>query len=419
MATLRFYSLLGLLLLLVAGKASAQPAAAPLETVRVQPGQPVPARRWVERPWLVPTWTNDCNNASSGGSIWNVEKCGSYPLAKHQRMFYRPFPGGGGGEMVIAGGDHPVSMPHPSDYDGTGSEVVGLNNTTAKFRIVRPFCVPNKVQPPRPDNVGWAYDAKRDRGLMVPGYMAGPGQPGAGCGEIEARGAFAIDFGATPPQWIGPDDVAGVPPPSDFGWGGDRGSSYATYSKTTDELIRLRQDGGQRVEVLHLATKKWRFLPLPGSVQPARAQVVIDDASKDGPTIYWLDAWQEAVMNAENTALTNQGKRAYLAKMNIRTGALTRILVPSQWKGQEGLADDIYLAFDTINRLVFVPNNYDMGGSPLRGLGIYHVDTGQWDWEDVPSAVIGSAWGFDESIGALVGVGKRSPPYGTFLYKYK
>jgi hypothetical protein len=170
---------------------------------------------------------------------------------------------------------------------------------------------------------------------------------------------------------------------------------------------------------LNLETKKWRFLPLPDSRQPVRTQVVIDDADPAGPQIYWLDVWQDAVMNAANTALTNQGKRAYLAKMAIRTGALKRVVLPAQWKGQEGLADDIYLAFDTINRVIFVPNNYDMGSSALQGLGIYHVDTGQWEWEGVPAAVVGSAWGFDESVGALVGVGKRSPPYGTFLYKYK
>jgi hypothetical protein len=321
--------------------------------------------------------------------------------------------------MVIAGGDHPVSMPHPGDYAGTGSEVVAVNNLTGKWRIVRPFCVPNEVQPARPDNVVWLYDSKRDRGIMTPGYY-GVDWVGGGCGEIipaqgRGYGAFALDFASG--KWTGPDDVVGIPAPPDMNWGGDRGANWGVYSKVTDELLRLRQDGGQRLEALNLATKKWRFLPLGNSAQPARTQLVIDDADPTGPKIYWLDLWQN--ITQPDGVKQVQNPPYYLTKMDIRTGAITRARLPSQFKGQEGLADDIYLAFDTINRLVFVPNNYDMGGAALQGLGIYHVDTGQWEWENVPSTVVGSAWGFDESVGALIGVGKRNPPYGTFLYKYK
>jgi hypothetical protein len=78
----------------------------------------------------------------------------------------------------------------------------------------------------------------------------------------------------------------------------------------------------------------------------------------------------------------------------------------------------MYLVFDSINRVVMIPNNLDMGGEPIAGLGIYHVDSGQWEWESVPPAVIGSAWGFDENLGVFVGIGKRSQPYAYFLWKY-
>ena len=66
-----------------------------------------------------------------------------------------------------------------------------------------------------------------------------------------------------------------------------------------------------------------------------------------------------------------------------------------------------------------IPNNYDMGSSPLQGLGFYHVDTGLFEWEAVPAPDYGSAWRFDESVGALIGIGKRASPYSTFLYKYQ
>jgi hypothetical protein len=382
-------------------------------TVVLPSGQPIPqlaARTWYEIPWAVPTWTNDCNNAGDSQSIWNVAVCKSYPLAKHERMFYRS----ASKEMVIAGGDHPVSMPHPAYYDGTGSEVVAVNNSTGKWRVVRPFCVPGKVQPDRPDNVVWVYDSKRDRGIMTPGYY-GVGWVGSGCGEIGGYGAYALPFAT--PNWVGPDAVAGLLPPPDAGWGGDRGSSYGVYSPTTDELVRLRQDGGGRVEMFSFTTNTWRYWPID-SVQPARTQQVIDSADPAGPTLYWIDAWQDAVMNAENTQLTNLGRKAYLSKMNLRTGVLVRIPMPAGWKGQEGLATDIYLGFDPINRVVLIPNNFDMGSSPLWGLGIYKVDAGTWEWESVPASAYGSAWAVDESLGCLVGVGKRQPPYGTFLYCY-
>ena len=59
-----------------------------------------------------------------------------------------------------------------------------------------------------------------------------------------------------------------------------------------------------------------------------------------------------------------------------------------------------------------------MGTSPIKGLGVYHVDTGQWQWEAVPPTVLGSVWGFDEATGAMIGIGQRTPPFAYFLYKY-
>ncbi len=51
------------------------------------------------------------------------------------------------------------------------------------------------------------------------------------------------------------------------------------------------------------------------------------------------------------------------------------------------------------------------------GLGIYLVDAGQWEWETVRRTVMGSVWGFDETTGAMIGIGKRSEPYAYFLSK--
>ena len=95
--------------------------------------------------------------------------------------------------------------------------------------------------------------------------------------------------------------------------------------------------------------------------------------------------------------------------------------LPAQYVAPLGDAE-VYLAFDPGSRVILVPNGLDMGKTTLNGLGIYHADTGTWEWESVPAAVTGSVWGFDENVGALIGIGKRvTPPASSayFLYKYR
>jgi len=60
-----------------------------------------------------------------------------------------------------------------------------------------------------------------------------------------------------------------------------------------------------------------------------------------------------------------------------------------------------------------------MGGTPLSGPGIYHVDTGVWEWGAVPPVVLGRTWGFGENRGVLVGIGKRQQPYASYFWKYE
>ena len=310
--------------------------------------------------------------------------------------------------MVISGGDRPVSMPHPGYYDATGSEIVSLNVSANTWKILRPFCVPGEPQPNRPDSVTWVYDSKRDRGLMAPGYYF---MMGSGCGAIEGWGGYAFDFATK--KYIGPNEVAGLPQPpaggGGPGWGGDNGASFGVYDPVGDELIRLRT--GPRMERLNLQTKVWRTQELSiGALwnpNPNRAQSVID---AHGRAVYWLDIWGQFSATGPGTP--------YLAKTSLIDGSTTRIALPPQWVPVEGLGNDIYLAFDPSNRLVLIPNSFGMGGTPLSGLGIYRVDTAVWEWDSVPSAVLGSVWGFDEHLGALVGIGKRVQPYAYYFWKY-
>ena len=133
-----------------------------------------------------------------------------------------------------------------------------------------------------------------------------------------------------------------------------------------------------------------------------RAQPVIDVT---GRALYFLDVW------GSNTPPS-------LLKISLVDGRITVIPLPPQWVPVSGGENDIYLVFDSVNRLVLIPNSFGMGQTTLSGLGVYAVDAGTWTWESVPQGVMGSAWGFDENLGALVGVGKREQPFAYYIYKY-
>jgi hypothetical protein len=346
------------------------------ETISVLPGLPLPLRKWVERPN-----PNQGRAFMAGGG------------GKHGRAFYHP----GLKSMVFAGGDWASSM---ASGDGVGSEIWSLDVFNDRWTLQRPFEVAGETQPGRPDTVGWAYDSKRNRGLMNPGFYFSTQGATPLFGAIYGWGGYAFDF--VTKKFTGPDAAAGFSPPT-TGWGGDTGSSYSVANPTRDELVRTL---GTLMQRYNLATKTWTTQQMSTgnpSWNPVsnRAQLVVDVA---GQAVYWLDIWSPT--------------RAVI-RFNLTSGATTVIPLPSQYvRAWDGSAE-VYLAFDPNNRVLFVPNNVDMGLSSLAGLGIYHVDTGVWEWEATPPAVFGSVWGFDESAGALVGIGKRVYPTAYFLYKYK
>jgi hypothetical protein len=313
---------------------------------------------------------------------------------KHGRAFYHP----GLKSMVFGGGDWHTSMPQYEDGNGVGSEIWSLDVAANTWTMLRPFCVPGAAQPGRPDTVGWAYDSKRNVGIMTPGFYFITQGARPSCGSVDGWGGYAFDFATR--TWKGPDAAAGLPaPPS--GWGGDSGASYGVYNPTRDEFVRVYV--GTTLQRLNLTAGTWTQQTLSNgnpNWNPIgnRAQLVIDVA---GQAVYFVDSQSRA-----------------LVRIALSTAAVTMLPLPSQYIAPPG-DHEVYLAFDPVRREVLVPNNVDMGVSPLNGLGIYKADAGTWTWEAVPATVTGSVWGFDEATGALIGIGKRVQPSAYFLYKYK
>jgi hypothetical protein len=157
-----------------------------------------------------------------------------------------------------------------------------------------------------------------------------------------------------------------------------------------------------KLERLNLGGKSWQTLNLsdPGGTIPNRSQQVID---VKGRAVFFLAPWR---------------KPPALIRVSLKDGSVSAIPLPPQYRLPDGESTEVYLVFDTLSRVLLIPNNFGMGQTPIQGLGIYHVDTGRWEWEAVPQAVFGSVWGFDETAGAMIGIGKRQEPFAYFLYKY-
>jgi hypothetical protein len=327
---------------------------------------------------------------------------------KHGRTFYHAL----SHEMVFAGGDWKTSQPTLENGDFVGSEIWALDVAVDTWRLLRPFCVAGEPQPGRPDSVGWAHDSQRDRALMTPGFYGITQGATSGCGATEGWGGYAFSFATR--KFSGPDALANLPPPPS-GWGGDTSAAFSTYDPVNDELVRVRN--GPTLERLNLATQTWRTKNLgltpTWNPVPNRAQIVIDAA---GRAVYWLDAFGDAGGVAGGVTTPPRGPA--LIKVSLIDGTVTPILLPSSYVPPGDGSQEVYLAFDPINRLVMIPNNTGMGQSPILGLGLYHADTGIWEWQPVPSWVWGSVWGFDEATGQLIGIGKRTIPTAYYTYRY-
>jgi len=315
--------------------------------------------------------------------------------------------------MVLAGGDYENIY---IDLDDGMPMIwsIDLSQTTpstANWTSNTLWCQPSGgVQPARPDTVGWVYDSKRDTGIMIPGFYFGTQSTYANCsGVTEYNNAMVFDFATN--RW----SLPAFPPPS-AGYGGDLGSSYAVYDPITDSVYRFRYHGynsGNTVEILNVATKRWSTRSLGGSkvrsTDPNRDQPAIDVT---GRAIYFLSRTERSVYKYSITA----------------KDVVDKISLPSQWRASSGSDMETWLVFDPNNRVLLNVNTAGDGtkndyNGLVNGLGIYHVDTKQTEWEPAPSSVDGyvirgNVLGFDIANNVMMLMGGHNSPQVFWLYRY-
>ena len=313
---------------------------------------------------------------------------GPYQTAsgKHARMTYDSKRQ----RLVLSGGDY----QHPSmSVVGNGSQMVwSVNLTTGQWTMLGAWCN-GPLMPGRPDTVGWTYDSKRDRGVMLPGfYFVDQGGLSSCSGVQETGDAVTFDF--TTNKW----SAATWAPPSG-GYGGDCcGVSYASYDPGTDAVYRFRYNSG-RIEKLSLANNRWTSTAFAGLEQSDfnRAQSAVD---VPGRALYVIDA---------------KGKR--LVKYSLDRPGVSYAPMPSQYKGPSDRATfETYLVFDSVNRVLLMPDVADFDGIVV-GLGVYHVDSRKWEYHAVPAGPSGNVWQFDPAANAMLGVG-RNAEHKFWLYRY-
>jgi hypothetical protein len=354
--------------------------AAPPPAASAAPARPLalPERTWVSRPL----------GTGYGGP--SLRPYGS----KHTRLLFDSKRS----RMVLTGGDYP--NPHISD---DGNQMVWAmdlgSGPNPAWQLIGPWCN-GPEQPGRPDTVLWAYDSKRDRGLVMPGfYFITEGERSECPGVSDLPDPMFFDFATN--KW---QRVAFGPPPG--GYGGDGGASFGVYDPVSDSVYRVRSgDDANRMEVLSLKTNRWSVQSIGLPPSGNREQSVID---VEGRSIYFINRYLKG-----------------LVRYSIRSGGVDVIPLPRQARPPQDEDLETYLAFDPLNRVVLYPNNYEYGGR-MYGLGIYHVDTKKWEWEPVPAGppfVQGNVLGFDAANNVMLLYGGKNGsdvglPLVYWLYRY-
>jgi hypothetical protein len=148
---------------------------------------------------------------------------------------------------------------------------------------------------------------------------------------------------------------------------------------------------------MNLATRQWRAMYLDG-MQVNRQQPGIDEV---GRAVYFNYA-----PDLIKVYLDRPGNFQF-----------DKIPLPAWWQPTQP-SHEAYLTVDTKNRLVVAINNIDMGAD-IVAIGLYDPSAGTWTRIEVPSGMRANLWGFDENLGAIVGMGGEVQDPPIWLFKVK
>jgi hypothetical protein len=309
--------------------------------------------------------------------------------------------------MVLAGGDTTNQYISHDGNNMVWSKDLSTVVSTPNWTLLAPWCYnTGQIQPARPDSVGWAYDSKRNVGVMMPGFYFGTQKSYSNClsftGQNPTETNDSVTFNFSTNTW----SAATYSPPHK-GYGGDEGSSFSVYDPVTDSVIRFRDTCC--VEVLHRATNKWSYYNQTRHTN--RAQLAIDVI---GRNVYGIDTVD-----------------MHLLRWNVDTHAFKDLgRMPASWKGPDnprGGEFETYLVFDSVNRVLISPDLPNYNGQ-IRGMAFYRVDTRKWDaYEPVTGTIDGycvqaNTFGYDPSNNVMIGFGGHGGTCGNlsvyWLYRY-
>lgn len=321
---------------------------------------------------------------------WTALPAGPVPFlrSKHTRLIHDSKRG----RMVLAGGDG--TGPEGDSYTGQNVFAIDLAQSGVWTKL-HGFCAsPGGVQPNRPDNVTWAYDPKRDQGVMMPAYYGGGVTHCPGITDDPLKRGYTFNFATN--QW-----AVGTWPTPVHGYGGDLHNHFGVLDPVTDAVYRFFYTGSINMQIVPLNGAPAELIKLPGLGDMSNDQSTID---AQGRAIYAISRSLKAIV-----------KYSIPDKKVVE-----RIPLPTGWvtpTGEFGGGDfETLLAFDSRNRVLLNPVTVNYGGKAL-GLGIYHVDTKRWEWDAVPETVSGNTFGYDATNNVFLFLG-RNAGKAFWLYRY-
>jgi len=294
---------------------------------------------------------------------------------KHMRLAHNPLDG----RVYFLGGDY----SGPGGIDSGRDELYSYSVGGGDWRLDYPYCgSAEEVQPAGPDEVGWVFDARRNRFWMTPGFVFG-WQGRMGCPGAATKVSDMMAFDPQSRTW------------AKIGTLGRQRGLFAQYDPITDSIISFRFDGGYGsvVDLYHVDRDRWETVGL----RTDTAGRFVGDAR----------------LTNEYAAIDVAGRAVYvisplegrLLRYNIDARSITWVAdTPVRMAG----LDFTVLVWDSVSRVLLWPHIPNLDGQPVT-LYVYHPQTKMWERDPMHQpagyAVRGNSAVFDPSQNVLLLIG--------------